>query len=332
MTSKIVKRLVLVLFGLIIVVLIIEVLLRFVSWGFYHLQEKQNKGTAASTNSRLGETKDVRLVGSENSEVVILTLGESTTGIGRENSWPSQLQRILNTIQDQKTFRVINKGVPGTETSSIATKLPGYLNKYNPDLVLAMVGINDHCALYPQYCVDSGNLEFVPAKPSSAKFSLASTLKNFRTYGLIKWIAGGIKAWVTGKTDSRTTTTESVESGNREQLPVYNLQNPNVTHLHPLTVRNLNYMVELTAEQGIDFAFVSYALRQIDVVRNVIERDVFYISNYEKFQELLKQYNYEDLFIDICCVDFGHATAFSNRVIADNVARRLLEIFESKNR
>jgi len=330
MTSKIVKRLVLVFFGLIIAVLIIEVSLRFVSWGFYHFQEKQNKGTAASTNSRLGETRDVRLVGSENSEVVILCLGESTTGIGRDKSWPSQLQHILNNIQDQKTFRVINKGVPGTETSSIVAKLPGYLDKYNPDFVLAMVGINDHCADHSQYCVDSGNLESVPAKPSSIQFSMANKLKHFRTYGLIRWIAGGIKAQVTGKTDGRTTTTVSGESGNREQLPVYDLLNPNVTHLHPLTIRNLNYMVELTAEQGIDFAFVSYALRKIDVVRNVIERDVFYISNYEKFQELLKQYSYEDLFFDICCVDFGHATAFSNRVIADNVARRLLELFESK--
>ena len=36
------------------------------------------------------------------------------------------------------------------------------------------------------------------------------------------------------------------------------------------------------------------------------------------------------LFIDKFANDFGHATPFGNRIIANNVARQLLELFESK--
>ena len=49
---------------------------------------------------------------------------------------------------------------------------------------------------------------------------------------------------------------------------------------------------------------------------------------YEIFKSLLKKYVYDDLFIDSFADDFGHATLFGNRVIAENVAQELLKLTE----
>ena len=155
-------------------------------------------------------------------------------------------------------------------------------------------------------------------------------LSHFRTYGLIEWIASGIKARITGKPDVVTAPNAVAESGNIGKLAVYGLKDPNVTHLHPQTIRNLNDMVNLTIDQGINFGFVQYALRKTSILRNVIahQQNVFYISNYEIFRDLLTQYKYQDLFYDGFSGDFGHATSFGNRIITNNVAQQLLKLFE----
>ena len=73
------------------------------------------------------------------------------------------------------------------------------------------------------------------------------------------------------------------------EIAIYGLHNPNDTNLYSKTIRNLNDIINLTSERGINFIFVQYALRRTDVLRNVIERDLFYIGNYEIFMNLLKR-------------------------------------------
>jgi len=73
----------------------------------------------------------------------IMCLGESTTFLGGGNSYPRQLEKILNQRNSGIKFKVINKGVPGTNSTSIVTKLEDNINKYNPDIIIVMMGIND---------------------------------------------------------------------------------------------------------------------------------------------------------------------------------------------
>lgn len=73
----------------------------------------------------------------------ILCLGESTTACGGNNSYPDQLEKILNHANSGVTFSVINKGVVGTNSTAIISSLEDNLNKYNPQMVIAMMGIND---------------------------------------------------------------------------------------------------------------------------------------------------------------------------------------------
>lgn len=58
-------------------------------------------------------------------------------------SYPRQLENILNTAYGSKKFSVINKGIPGTNTTGILATLEDNLEKYKPDLVVTMMGIND---------------------------------------------------------------------------------------------------------------------------------------------------------------------------------------------
>jgi len=69
---------------------------------------------------------------------------------------------------------VINKGLGGTHTAIIASQLEDNLNKYNPDMVIAMMGINDG--------VNTVAHEDVPAKGTTAFF------KSFRIYKLVKFL------------------------------------------------------------------------------------------------------------------------------------------------
>ncbi len=69
----------------------------------------------------------------------ILCIGESTTAYG----YPDVLERVLNENDGTPPYRVFNEGVAGTTTDEILTRLPALLDRYEPDLVVSMMGIND---------------------------------------------------------------------------------------------------------------------------------------------------------------------------------------------
>ncbi|MCM8791813.1 MAG: tetratricopeptide repeat protein [Candidatus Omnitrophica bacterium] len=83
-----------------------------------------------------------RLALKQDSAFRILCLGESTT-FGYEESYPSQLEEILNQRKPEVRFRVINLGRPGVDSNFILQHLEENLSKYNPHIVTVMMGIND---------------------------------------------------------------------------------------------------------------------------------------------------------------------------------------------
>jgi Tfp pilus assembly protein PilF len=71
----------------------------------------------------------------------ILAIGESTTA-GGYYSWPSQLEILLNN-RSSRRFKVYNEGIDGTNTAFILKRLNANLDRYNPDMVITMMGLND---------------------------------------------------------------------------------------------------------------------------------------------------------------------------------------------
>ena len=75
----------------------------------------------------------------------IMCLGESTTAdLGNETiAYPRQLAQILTDRGRGRRFSVINKGIIAANTSIILSKLEANLDRYRPDMVIAMMGLND---------------------------------------------------------------------------------------------------------------------------------------------------------------------------------------------
>jgi tetratricopeptide (TPR) repeat protein len=77
-------------------------------------------------------------------DVRVLCLGESTTRYaGRRDSYPLQLEGILNAAGTGLTFEVVNGGMPGVNSAHILSGLEVELDRVRPDVVVTMIGIND---------------------------------------------------------------------------------------------------------------------------------------------------------------------------------------------
>ncbi|HUP57922.1 MAG TPA: GDSL-type esterase/lipase family protein, partial [Bdellovibrionota bacterium] len=88
------------------------------------------------------------------SKLRILTLGESTTADWETPiAWPRQLENLLSARG--VPARVYNEGVPGTSTALILSRIDELLERYRPELVVSMMGINDRPDL--RFDGDEGN-------------------------------------------------------------------------------------------------------------------------------------------------------------------------------
>ncbi len=98
----------------------------------------------------------------------ILCLGESTT----QDQDPRLLETILNQGDLGIRFSVTNVGKDGLNSGVIVNRIGFYLDKYRPDMVVAMMGICDCAELLPY------------ARVSSSK--AASFLRSMQTYKLTR--------------------------------------------------------------------------------------------------------------------------------------------------
>ncbi len=81
---------------------------------------------------------------SKNAACRIVCIGESTTALGGDQSYPSLLQDLLRQQCGKNRCSVFNKGVCGITTSGILADLEATIAMYKPNIVIAMIGINDN--------------------------------------------------------------------------------------------------------------------------------------------------------------------------------------------
>jgi len=78
---------------------------------------------------------------------VVLCVGDSHTfgtSVPREDTYPAALQAELDRLAPEQGFEVVNRGIPGMNTSQLADLLPVWLAEYDPALVVVWIGRNDH--------------------------------------------------------------------------------------------------------------------------------------------------------------------------------------------
>jgi len=156
-----IQKIILIIFGVFLSFILLEAGLRMAGLLYTSLQDHRNILSLKS-----------------NGMYRILCIGESTTAFGGHNSYPSQLGRILNKNNNDLTFSVINKGVPGTNSVAILRNLQSNLKKYKPDIVISMIGINDN------------DVNILSEKINNK----SSFLKSLKTYKLADFILSGFKS------------------------------------------------------------------------------------------------------------------------------------------
>ncbi|MFH0754398.1 MAG: hypothetical protein V2A70_07520 [Candidatus Omnitrophota bacterium] len=72
----------------------------------------------------------------------IMCLGDSVTIHGGENSYPAQMEKMLNASSGRKgmTFKVINMGLGGGSSQVILANVERFLDEYRPNMVTVMMG------------------------------------------------------------------------------------------------------------------------------------------------------------------------------------------------
>lgn len=120
---------------------------------------------------------------------VIMCVGDSiTAGVGGASPYPVYLQQMLG-----GSATVVNKGLPGEQTSGGLGRLSGYLQEVKPQYVLIMEGAND--AIWG-------------VSPNTVKFNLARMVDTVRASGATPIIS--------------TITPNTHHAGVGATIPVYN--------------------------------------------------------------------------------------------------------------
>ena len=139
MFKLIIKRFLLIFIGIILSLVLLECGLRFAGWTISSYQQYQNNKSLKNK-----------------SQYTIICLGESTT----KGQYPVKLQQILNEKYPNK-FSVIDCGIPATNLSIILELLNNNIDKYNPNIAVCMMGINNNLTDFNKSIEFSDNTEYI---------------------------------------------------------------------------------------------------------------------------------------------------------------------------
>ena len=150
------QKIILMFLGIFLSVVVLEAGLRLAGWIYL---ARQDYSAAVSFRRKV---KD---------EYRILCLGDSTTAFGGKDSYPAQMENILNQGDLARRFTVINRGIPGLDSAGIVSQAKGNIKRYSPDMIIALMGIND---------------EFESLSALDAGYKMKSLIRRSRVYELVK--------------------------------------------------------------------------------------------------------------------------------------------------
>lgn len=121
----------------------------------------------------------------------ILCVGDSFTyGLGatREESYPKQLEYILNKSYPQMHIKTINLGIPGYNSSQCLKALKDKFDIYKPKLILVMSGMNNTWNFIDSSYFKIKQFKYNNQLNYTAKY-IDALLSNSKTYKLIKFVS-----------------------------------------------------------------------------------------------------------------------------------------------
>ena len=93
------------------------------------------------------------------------------------------------------------------------------------------------------------------------------------------------------------------------------------------TIHNYRYIKRMVAGRGVKMVCMQYPMRSLEPLKHILDtlEDVRFVDNERSFTQVIAQESYDAYFIDRFAGDFGHATRKGNRLLAENVARVVLQ-------
>ena len=163
----------------------------------------------------------------------ILCLGESTTA----GQYPHLLEQVLNQRNIGMRFSVIDKGRVKINTLFILNRVESYLAEYHPDLVVAMMGINDR----------GGHIPF--EAPTTSRGALF--IRSLRTYYLARllWLHLLTKAEEIGGGKSD----EDRRSSEKARTPFSRIRSEETFTENILAERSLEKAIELDPKNNLAY-------------------------------------------------------------------------------
>lgn len=107
------------------------------------------------------------------------------------------------------------------------------------------------------------------------------------------------------------------------------------SYQRPASIFRYNYriLIDILDTHDIDHVVMQYPLTKLSMSENNSKRqlsfldltfllnrsDIIFVENYDNFEDALKTYEYQDLFIDRFGGYFGHKTLLGNQILVDNL-------------
>ncbi len=150
---------------------------------------------------------DIEILDKNKNVYTVMCVGDSfTRGVGAPTGqdYPSRLEPLLN-VGGEKTFKVINVGVAGKNSSQILSSLPSEIEAAQPDIVVLLTGGANHWNYYGY-----------AAARESGGLALSDFLYGLRVYKLTTLLSRNVKDKLTAEETKNTN--EHLEQSKYENL------------------------------------------------------------------------------------------------------------------
>jgi lysophospholipase L1-like esterase len=255
----------------------------------------------------------------------IMCVGESTTfGVGTpdpaNDGYPKQLENMLAARLPDRKFICFYDQAIGINSSEILLKLPVYIEKYRPHLVILMAGVNNWWNL------NHSNALLFNTNSSVATFFLriAMWLDDLRTWKLFKLLALRLHL-----IQPRWNLEPQLSQDLDKDGYLIKTKNRSITHTLKLVLdHDINAMIDECQRTGVKVILCSYPAgiyfpshyeRWDAMFENIAAaQSIPFVDNYATFQALPNRMDY---MFDAAC----HPNKKGYALVAENVFRAIID-------
>jgi len=318
--------------------LLLEAGVRLVGWGL-HVQQQ----------SRISEALR------EEGAYRILCVGDSMTA----RQYPPFLEAALGERLPDKPVVVLDAGRHRMTAPAVVAALPAHLDRYEPDMVIAMMGFNDE-----DQPLEYGDIPPTADTPLKSYDLLRLLLYNHRT----RVRGGGAGGQELGRGHEAPPDCDAHGLAERDRAICLAQQNPTgegialleqIVQRDPQDVRARDELARLywhldrgeearrlrattwdprvrdayrelrrvVHQRGILLVCMQYPMRDVEPLERMLApaQGEQYVDSAALFLDAVRDGRFEDYFLDMFGGDFGHPTAAGNELLAGHLADTLVE-------